>query len=73
MFQLIYALKKHNWRFPTPSQPRISFERAIQHRTTEILRKFSELKWTELIKRNNFMWKYLHDVTNFMSDFISHI
>jgi hypothetical protein len=30
MLQLIYALKKHNnWRFPTPSQPRISFERAI--------------------------------------------
>jgi hypothetical protein len=30
MFQLIYALKKHNnWRFPTPSQTRISFERAI--------------------------------------------
>jgi hypothetical protein len=33
MLQLIYALKKHNnWRFPTPSQPRIFFlfERAIQ-------------------------------------------
>jgi hypothetical protein len=30
MVQLIYALKKHNnWWFPTPSQPRISFERAI--------------------------------------------
>jgi hypothetical protein len=30
MFQLIYALKKHNnWRFQTPPQPRISFERAI--------------------------------------------
>jgi hypothetical protein len=30
MFPLIYALKKHNnWRFSTPSQPRISFERAI--------------------------------------------
>jgi hypothetical protein len=26
MLQLIYALKKHNnWRFPTPSQPWISF------------------------------------------------
>jgi hypothetical protein len=30
MLQLIYTLKKHNnWRFPTPSQPRISFEGAI--------------------------------------------
>jgi hypothetical protein len=30
MLQLIYALIKHNnWRFPTPFQPRISFERAI--------------------------------------------
>jgi hypothetical protein len=31
MLQLIYALKKHNIRrFPTPSQSRISFERAIR-------------------------------------------
>jgi hypothetical protein len=31
MLQLIYALKKHkNWRFPTPSQPRITFESEIQ-------------------------------------------
>jgi hypothetical protein len=31
MLLLIYALKKHNnWRFPTPAQPRISFERAIE-------------------------------------------
>jgi hypothetical protein len=30
MLQLIYALKMdNNWRFPTPAQPRISFERAI--------------------------------------------
>jgi hypothetical protein len=30
MLQLIHAVKKHNnWRFPTPSQSRISFERAI--------------------------------------------
>jgi hypothetical protein len=38
MLQLIYALKKHNhWRFPTPPQPRISFERAIQYRETSNL------------------------------------
>jgi hypothetical protein len=29
MLQLIYTLKKHNWGFPTPPQPRISFERGI--------------------------------------------
>jgi hypothetical protein len=34
MLQLIYALKKHNnGRFPTTSQLRISFERAIQWNT----------------------------------------
>jgi hypothetical protein len=31
MLKLFYALKDHNnWRFPTRSQPRISYERAIE-------------------------------------------
>jgi hypothetical protein len=32
MLQLIHAVKKqNNWRFPTPSQPRITLEHAIIH------------------------------------------
>jgi hypothetical protein len=44
MLQLIYALKKHtNWRFPTPSQPRISFHVLIKVRNFILYRMESNL------------------------------